>query len=112
MALEKVHPGVTHFGLGETDAREPRYALLCKKCTNSALMQKRVKIHLGTPKVGTWISAATYPILAKLVHNRANIVKFFLSMHFFLEIIVSEVSVILERRKTAFMAPFGPNESW
>ena len=68
MASENVYPGATYFGLGGIDARGPRYAPLCKKCTNSALMQKRIKIHLGTPKVGTWISAATASVF-KLAHN-------------------------------------------
>ena len=80
MAMENIHPGATHFGLDETDVGGLRYAPLCKRRTNSALMQKGVKIHLRTPKVGTWISAATYPILTKLAHNRANMVKLFLSV--------------------------------
>ena len=81
MVLENVHPGDKHFGLGETEAGRARYAPLYKRRTNSALMQKGVKIHLGTPKVGTWISAPTYLILTKLVHNKSNIVKVFLSIH-------------------------------
>ena len=74
---------------------------------------KICNIGFVTPKVGAWISAATYPILTKLVHNRANINTFFLSMEHVLRFLFPVLGLRDQaKEKHSFCAPFGPNKSW